>query len=301
MNEPQPNNLAIGYARRSTLSQRDNTSLNDQMQRIQQYAEREGLELHHLAFDDGVSGASMNRPGLWDAIWMLKCIECQPSVMPNKLTSEAWLENCSCEAMNGADTLVIWDFKRFGRNSRETIFLCLDVLDQFDKRLIIVDGAMKLDTATPQGRFMLQLLALLAELDREEISEKMNRGKDHIKLHSNKYAGGGIPYGFRSDKQCKSGSNLVPKVDPNDPTKGEYANLKHILLLSELGFSQRRIAQEMNELKRHPRSGGLWHKTHIHRVLNETDDMHPQFREQMEQLRAEIKWVAEKQKVKVQI
>ena len=221
----------VAYARRSSVSQQDNTSLHDQIQRLQAHATANNIELYSIMWDDAYSGSNLDRPALWEAIYRLKCVECPVSKQPAQMTDDAWQIPCDCGKMNGLDTLIVWDFKRFGRDSRETTYLCLDVLDRLDKRLLIVDGEIKVDTRTPIGRFMLRLMASMAELDRDELMAKMNRGKDFIRRTTQKYPEGGIPYGFVTDREKKSGSNLIPKMDYREPLKGEYHVLKYIWVL----------------------------------------------------------------------
>jgi DNA invertase Pin-like site-specific DNA recombinase len=267
---------AVGYARTSSIAQRDNTSIKDQIMRIQAHADARNLLLHAIMYDDGVSGASLTRPALWDAIQMLKCTLCQPRKMPEYVSHDDWNQSCACGQMQGLSTIIVWDFKRFGRTSSETIFLCLEVLDKLDKRLVIVDGDIQIDTSTPMGRFMLKLFANMAELDKEELHDKWNRGKAFVKLNTVKFAEGGVPYGFQSDRECKSGSNLIPKVDPHDAAKGEFGVLKYIYLLKAAGLSNREISQRLNKEGIKARKGGHWHENQVWRILADTGRKYPQ-------------------------
>lgn len=285
----------IGYARRSSLTQRDNTSLPDQVRRIQAHAVANNIELHEVLTDDGESGSSYDRPALWEAISKLKCIQCEPRPMPTHITDDKWQVICQCEKMQGLDALIVWDFKRFGRDSRETIYLCLEVLDKLGKRLIICDGNVKVDTSTPMGRFMLRLMAAMAELDREELMGKFDRGREYIRKTTDKYAGNGQPpYGFKTDGERKQGSNLIPVIDENDPTGGEFRVLKYIWVLKYCGFTYRRIAERLNKEEIRARKGGLWHETQVWRILSEERYSEPQVAAIMGPLKEQAKAAAEK-------
>lgn len=208
---------------------------------------------------------------------MLKCVQCQPTPMPADYTNETWAEPCQCGQMQGLDTIIVWDFKRFGRDSAETIYLCLEVLDKLDKRLLIVDGALKVDTKTPIGRFMLRMMAILAELDRDELMDKFNRGKEYVKTATPKYAEGGIPYGFMSDGTKKGGSNLVPHPD-------EHPIWEYILYMRAQGLDYTTIANRLNDQNYPARRGGRWHRTQVVRACSQqTGASYPQYQAYLKQ------------------
>jgi len=60
---------AIGYIRVSTDMQADKgTSLENQVQRIKEYAKKKGLTLEHIYEDAGFSGKNTNRPAFKEMI-----------------------------------------------------------------------------------------------------------------------------------------------------------------------------------------------------------------------------------------
>lgn len=277
----------VSYARRSSMEQRDNTSLPDQLRRMQAHAVANDIGLYASMWDDAESGSSLDRPALWEAFCMLKCIKCQPTPMPEDYTNETWGQPCACGKMQGLDTIIVWDFKRFGRDSAETVYLCLKVLDKLDKRLLIVDGSLRVDTKTPIGKFMLRLMAAMAELDRDELMDKFNRGKEYVKTSTPKYAEGGIPYGFKSDGLKKGGSNLVPEPE-------EYAALEYIHKLHAAGVDYAQIATLLNEQGFKARRGGQWHRTQVARACSpKTGASYPQYQFHMIEIRNKARQAVE--------
>jgi DNA invertase Pin-like site-specific DNA recombinase len=95
--------------------------------------------------DDGLSGATTKRPAL------LRCLK--------KLES--------------GDTLIVWKLDRLGRSLRDLITM----LDDLKQRGIKFRSLNEhIDTDTPTGRAMWQMIGLLAELERSLISERTRAG-----------------------------------------------------------------------------------------------------------------------------
>ena len=95
--------------------------------------------------DDGLSGATTKRPAL------LRCLR--------KLEHD--------------DVLVVWKLDRLGRSVRDLIAM-LDDLKQRGVTFCSLTEAI--DTDTPTGRAMWQMIGVLAELERSLISERTRAG-----------------------------------------------------------------------------------------------------------------------------
>src|SRR3984893_1706630 len=95
--------------------------------------------------DDGVSGATTKRPAL---LRYLKKLE-------------------------SGDTLIVWKLDRLGRSLRDLITM-LDDLKQRGVKFRSLTEAI--DTDTPTGRAMWQMIGVLAELERSLISERTRAG-----------------------------------------------------------------------------------------------------------------------------
>lgn len=187
----------ILYGRVSTEDQVKNTSLKDQQYKLEGFASAKGDEIIEEYFDEGWTGTTIWRPMLWQAISRLKCLKCTPRPMPvgaDQLDGW-WTSKCTCGLMDGADGLIVWDMKRLSRNSKNLIFLVNEVLNKFGKGLIVVSGPGECDTRTPQGRFIIHLFGLLAELDREEFLGRMRDSK-LAQRREGCFLGSRAPYGF---------------------------------------------------------------------------------------------------------
>jgi len=95
--------------------------------------------------DDGLSGATIKRPAL------LRCLK----------------------KLEHGDTLVVWKLDRLGRSLRDLIAMLDDLRERGVKFLSLTEA---IDTTTPTGRAMWQMIGVLAELERSLISERTRAG-----------------------------------------------------------------------------------------------------------------------------
>jgi len=95
--------------------------------------------------DDGRSGATTKLPAL------LRCLK----------------------ALKRGDTLTVWKLDRLGRSLRDLIALLDDLKDRGVKFRSITEA---IDTDTPTGRAMWQMIGVLAELERSLIAERTKAG-----------------------------------------------------------------------------------------------------------------------------
>ena len=96
-------------------------------------------------FKDEVTGAHVNRPAL------ARCLK----------------------AFETGDTLVRWKLDRLGRSLRDLI----QMLDDFKQRGVKFRSLTEaIDTETPTGRAMWQMIGVLAELERSLITERTRAG-----------------------------------------------------------------------------------------------------------------------------
>jgi DNA invertase Pin-like site-specific DNA recombinase len=132
-----------------------------------------------LYSDRGVSGALSKRPALD------KCLR----------------------ALHEGDTLVVWKMDRLGRSLGHLIA----TLDDLRKRGIKFQSLTEhVDTATPTGRAMWQMLGVLAELERSMIAERTAAGRAAAKKR-------GVRFGRKpklSSEQIRHASELVASGRP---------------------------------------------------------------------------------------
>lgn len=96
-------------------------------------------------FKDEISGASAKRPAL---------------------------QRCLKKLEHG-DTLVVWKLDRLGRSLRDLITMLDDLKNRGVKFRSLTES---IDTATPTGRAMWQMIGVLAELERSLIVERTQAG-----------------------------------------------------------------------------------------------------------------------------
>lgn len=83
------------------------------------------------------------------------------------------------------DTLVTESISRIARNTRDLLSI---VAELNDRQIEFVSLKESIDTATPQGRFVLTVFAALAELERESMLERQREGIEVAKA-AGRYAG----------------------------------------------------------------------------------------------------------------
>ncbi len=89
------------------------------------------------------------------------------------VTRRPALDRC-LKALKPGDTLIVWKLDRLGRSLRDLIAL-LDELKVRDIKFRSLTEAI--DTETPAGRAMWQMIGVLAELERSLIAERTRAGQ----------------------------------------------------------------------------------------------------------------------------
>ncbi len=126
--------MLIGYARVSTQDQ----NLDLQIEALA----KAGCQ---KTFDDKISGSRAERPGLTQALEMLR----------------------------EGDTLVVWKLDRLGRSVKNLVDLVGDLHKKGVQFKSLTDA---IDTGTPSGRFFFHVMASLAEMERELTVERTRAG-----------------------------------------------------------------------------------------------------------------------------
>jgi len=84
------------------------------------------------------------------------------------------LDKC-LKQLNPGDVLVVWKLDRLGRSLRDLITLLDDLKGQGVRFKSLTEA---IDTHTPTGRAMWQMIGVLAELERSLISERTRAGRE---------------------------------------------------------------------------------------------------------------------------
>jgi site-specific DNA recombinase len=224
-------NRAILYRRVSTTEQaEEGVSLATQEEMLRAYCTLRKLEIVAVVTDAGVSGSVPLRDRQGGAL-----------VAAAVDTREA-----------GAVVAVRLD--RLFRDAAD----CLAETADWDRNgvaLHLVDmGGSSIDTSTSAGRFMLTVLAGVAEMERNRIRERTREAMAHKKARGELV--GSVPFGYRL---AGDGVRL-------EPEPAEQETIGKVLELRSSGLAIRTIAQRLNGDGVTAR-GKRWHPTTIHKLL----------------------------------
>ncbi|WP_246187594.1 recombinase family protein [Ornithinibacillus caprae] len=157
------------YCRVSTEEQAsEGYSIDAQLDLLRQYAKLYGWKVGHEYIDEGISGKSIKgRPAM------------------QRLVSD--IENEEFQAV------LVWKISRLSRNMLDTLVL----LDKFEKYNVkFISYSENFDTGSPIGRLVLQLMASIAEMERNTLSENVKLGMKQRALQGE--WNGGIVFGYDS-------------------------------------------------------------------------------------------------------
>lgn len=121
------------------------------------------------------------------------------------------------------DAILVTELTRWGRSTLDLIQTLQD-LQSWDVSLIAQTG-LQFDLATPQGRLIAQLMAALAEFERDLLSERVRSGLAAAKAR-------GKVLGRQAGQRTKS-DLLAPKVIQMVEDKVSYRTIAHDLQLSK--------------------------------------------------------------------
>jgi site-specific DNA recombinase len=141
---------------------------------------------------------------------------------------------------------------RLSRNTRD--FLAL--LDYCDEHACgIVSIAEAFDTSTPVGRAVVTVLMAFAELERSQIADRMQLGRDE-KARQGERNGAPIPYGYRLEGDTWA-------LDNN-----QAATIRRIFAEFNTGASLRSVAAMLNSDGVPAPKGAAWYPAQIRYILD---------------------------------
>ncbi len=161
--------IAAIYTRVSTQEQaKEGYSIHEQEERLKKFCDAMNWTVYKVYTDAGFSGATADRPAL------------------QMLISDA--------EYHAFDKVVVYKLDRLSRSQKDTLMLIEDKL--LRNGVDFVSMSENFDTATPFGRAMIGILAVFAQLEREQIKERMMLGKE-ARAKQGKYQGGkSVPIGY---------------------------------------------------------------------------------------------------------
>jgi site-specific DNA recombinase len=155
------------YVRVSSEEQRERETIEIQREFLEQYRELYRLEIAGVYEDDGVSGTV---------------------ALHERLEGRRLLEDAK-EGKFGA--VLVYKLDRLGRS----LLVIVDAHDRLQQAGVALRSATEpIDTSTPSGRLIFQMLASFAEYDRASIRERTQAGQRRA-LKNGRHMGR-IPYGY---------------------------------------------------------------------------------------------------------
>jgi site-specific DNA recombinase len=228
MNEERAMKKAVGYIRVSTEGQvTDGVSLDTQRAKIEAWCLANDFELSGLFVDAGLSGSRAdNRPELQNAL-------------------------SAVTTYKGA--LIVYSLSRLARSTKDTIAMS-ERLSKAGADLVSLSE--KIDTTSAAGRMVFQMLAVLAEFERNQISERTTAAMAHMRIQGRFL--GQLPFGY---DLATDGENLVPN----------NLELEAIRLMQSLraeGHSLRTIAARLESTNILTKAGNShWTHTAVQSIL----------------------------------
>lgn len=143
------NKVAL-YVRVSTTSQlEEGYSIDEQKAKLESYCDIKDWNIYEIYTDGGFSGSNTERPAL------------------EQLIRDAERKKF--------DTVLVYKLDRLSRSQKDTLFLIEDVFIKNGIEFLSLQE--NFDTSTPFGKAMIGLLSVFAQLEREQIKERMQLGK----------------------------------------------------------------------------------------------------------------------------
>lgn len=219
----------VAYVRVSTTGQaEDGVSLDAQATKIAAYCSLNDGDLVATYTDAGLSGSRAdNRPALQEA-----------------LDHVCRIGGC----------LVVYSLSRLARSTKDTIEIA-ERLSRADADLVSLSE--KIDTTTAAGKMVFRLLAVMAEFERDLISERTTTAMQHKRSKGERV--GSIPVGYML---ASDGVSLIPN-------ESQQEAIELIRQLRDAGLSMRAIAEELTRRGVPTSKGGTtWKHSTVQRILD---------------------------------
>ena len=217
--------MKIGYIRNSRITQENSVEVQNKL--INDFCENNKITLDKIVVDEGISGSGEKtklRDGYNSIIEMIHNQE--------------------------IDTLVVISISRWGRNLGE-IYKSVQLMET--KGVNFLSIKENIDTSTPYGRFTINLLSSLYEMELELIKERV---KDTLKVKKeNGKVYSPTPFGFDRVED-----DLVEN-------KKEKRLLNKMYKLKNGGLSYGKISDYLKRNRHHTKSGGKWTPNNVYSIM----------------------------------
>ncbi|MGI6009496.1 MAG: recombinase family protein [Methanomethylophilus sp.] len=213
------------YVRVSTEDQaREGFSLDAQTKRLKAMCAVRGWTVADVYRDEGYSGRSTDRPEY------------------RRMFAE----------MDRWDALLVLKMDRIHRNSVNFARM-METLRESGKDFISLNE--KFDTTTAMGRFVMDIVERMAQLESEQIGERVKLGMTKKAKATGEPMGSPDPYGYT----YRNGELVV--------IEAEAETVRRIFAMSAEGKSQTAIAEALNEAYIPSKKGGKWSRQAVRNIL----------------------------------
>lgn len=203
------NKVAL-YVRVSTTSQlEEGYSIEEQKAKLESYCDIKDWHIYKIYTDGGFSGSTTERPAL-----------------------EQLIKDAQSKLF---DTVLVYKLDRLSRSQKDTLYLIEDIF--LKNNIEFVSLLENFDTSTPFGRAVIGLLSVFAQLEREQIKERMQLGKLGRAKAGKSMMWAKTSYGYNYDKE--TGSMTVNEY--------EALAIKEIYSSYLAGMSITKLRDKINE------------------------------------------------------
>ncbi|AGK97358.1 recombinase family protein [Clostridium pasteurianum] len=242
------------YGRVSTEDQKERSTIENQVTFAKKYCDLHELDIFKIYKEEGISGT----------------IPLNERDEGKKLIEAAKNKEF--------DTLLVYKLDRLGRSARITLNSIYE-LESYG--LKIKSMTEPFDTSNPSGRFMITMLAGVADLERETILERMWHGANRA-ARDGKWLGGIVPYGYfvNDDKYLEINNNIIEDINMSE------ADVIRLIfeLVANKGYSTIKVCDYLNLLKaptsyikdsrvklskgkRKEATAGIWRPNAVRRII----------------------------------
>ena len=232
----------VGYCRVSTENQAQEGTIEIQDQALAEYARTQGHELVKVFSDEGVSGSSIDRPGLTDVY--------------------DYLENHS-----DIDGVLINSLDRLARSMRDQENIIYELQEEKHKRLISVNDP-DLDSKNPDRILLRHAKGMANQYELSMITRRLKAGRKE-KARNGKRAGGAVPIGYDSINLDGKGTGKDWAID-----QGQAKTVRLIFHLARCKNKRTRrrngpkaIARILNQKGIPPARGIKWYASTVRYIL----------------------------------
>ena len=203
------NKVAL-YVRVSTTSQlEEGYSIEEQKAKLESYCDIKDWHVYKVYTDGGFSGSTTERPAL-----------------------ERLIKDAQSKLF---DTVLVYKLDRLSRSQKDTLYLIEDIF--LKNNIEFVSLLENFDTSTPFGRAVIGLLSVFAQLEREQIKERMQLGKLGRAKAGKSMMWAKTSYGYNYDKE--TGSMTINEY--------EALAVKEIFTSYLAGMSITKLRDKINE------------------------------------------------------